>query len=83
MPYFGIFYTVVYLVNVYSFPSLRIIIGNIGSYILCLAMYVITDAQEWSMGPVHVCFGAPSEGEAIKISSMMLLWFFLLELVFC
>jgi hypothetical protein len=34
------------------------------------------------MGPVHVCFGAPSEGEAIKISSMMLLWFFLLELVF-
>jgi len=36
-------------------------------------MYAITDAQEWSMGPVHVCFGAPSEGEAIKISSMMLL----------
>jgi hypothetical protein len=73
MPYFSFpfgifFYIVVYLVNVYSFPSIRIIIGNI-----CLAMYAITDAQEWSMGPVHVCFGAPSEGEAIKISSMMLL----------
>ena len=75
MPYFsfpfGIFFYIVVL-----FPSIRIIIGNIGSYILCLAMHVITDAQEWSVGPVYVRFGAPSEGEAVKISSMMLMWFF-------
>jgi hypothetical protein len=78
MPYFSFpfgifFYIVVYLVNVYSFPSIRIIIGNIGSYILCLAMYAITDAQEWSMGPVHVCIGAPSEGKTFEISSVILL----------
>ena len=37
-----------------------------------------TDAKGWCIGPVHVCFGAPSEIQVAKVSSMNI--FLIIEL---
>jgi hypothetical protein len=50
---------------------IKLVLSSASFFVLMIFHNYAIDAAQWSMGPVHVCFGATNKRKAFKISSII------------